>query len=98
MRFYKDKPEVVLQRLVALTEEGNERETMLTAGEELMRRGEQRGELRALRRTLLTLLTVRFGPLPPWATTRIEGADTTALDAWARRVLTAPSLEESLEG
>ncbi len=99
---HKDKPEVVLKRLVAVTEEGRVRETMRTAGEELIHRGElrgeKRGELRALRRTLLTQLTARFGPLPDWATLRIDGADTATLDALTTRVLTAPSLEEALKG
>ena len=100
------KPKTVLRQLVAVTKNASLKETIMTAGEELMRRGERRGERRgvalgeqrALRRTLRKLLTVRFGPLPQWVSTKLDGADTAALDAWTERVLTAPSLEEVLKG
>ncbi len=96
LHVHPKKPAVVLEQLTAVTEEGSVKETMRTAGEELIHRGEKRGELRGRRVTLLTLLTTRFGPLPEWATTRLEGADTATLDAWAKRVLTAPDLEQAL--
>ncbi len=96
------KPAVVLKQLTAVTEEGRVKETMRTAGEELIHRGELRGEKRgeqqALRRMLQKQLTVRFGPLPQWATLKLEGADVPTLERWGERVLTAASLEEALKG
>jgi hypothetical protein len=85
-------PEIVLQQLAAATRDGNRQEDLMTAGEVLM----QRGELRGQRRMLLKQLTARFGPVPAWAAARIDGAGEAELDAWANRVLTAASLEESL--
>jgi hypothetical protein len=40
-----------------------------------------------------TQLTRRFGPLPDWATARLQAADVSQLEQWADRVLDAPSLE-----
>lgn len=55
--------------------------------------GRQEGE-RAL---LLRLLRARFGELPANAMARIESADTTALERWGERVLTAKTLAEVLD-
>ena len=39
-------------------------------------------------------LTRRFGPLPEWAETKLNDAGQPQLEAWALRVLDAPTLEE----
>ncbi len=82
----------------------------MTAGEELMQKGEARGivvgeargivvgELQGRRVILRKLLTLRFGALPEAAVTRLDAADVVTLDTWAERVLTAATLEEVLAG
>jgi len=47
------------------------------------------GELAVLRRQL----TLRFGPLPIWAEAKLNAAGQSQLEAWADRVLDAPTLE-----
>ena len=61
-----------------------------------IQKGEQIGILRNQRETALTLLELKFGALPDWATEMIRQADATKLDAWTRGVLTAESLEALL--
>jgi hypothetical protein len=61
-----------------------------------IKKGEQIGILRNQRETALTLLELKFGALPDWATEMIRQADATKLDAWTRGVLTAESLEALL--
>ena len=51
--------------------------------------GRQEGQLELVTRQL----TRRFGPLPEWATARLQAADASQLEQWADRVLDAPSLE-----
>ena len=46
---------------------------------------------------ILELLRTRFGPLPDSIQTRVRGAEGAQLHAVAKRVLTAPSLEEALD-
>jgi len=53
------------------------------------REGWQEGQLELVTRQL----TRRFGPLPDWATARLQAADASQLEQWADRVLDAPSLE-----
>jgi predicted transposase YdaD len=66
-------------------------------GEQIgIKKGEQIGILRNQRETALTLLELKFGALPDWATEMISQADATKLDAWTRGVLTAESLEALL--
>ncbi len=94
------EPEAVVQQLVGVLKEERVKETLMTAGEILMQRGEARGEARGElhgRRVLLQkLLTLRFGPLSEGAILRVEAADVPTLDTWAERVLTAASLDEVL--
>ena len=92
------EPEIILQQLAAATNAGRQEEDIMTAGEVLIQRGEQKGRLQGQRQTLGKQLAFRFGALPEWATARLEVADSAALDAWTERVLTAPSLEEALAG
>jgi len=61
-----------------------------------LERGHERGWAGALRTTLRRQLTLRFGPLPPWAEEAIEGAGSDVLAAWLERVLDAESLGEVL--
>ena len=43
---------------------------------------------------LVTVITAKFGPLPDWALTRIEQANSADLKRWAPHVLTAQRIEE----
>jgi len=88
------EPEVVLQQLTDVMKEQRVKESLMTAGEILMQRGEARGEARGERRLLEKQLTLRFGPLPAGTLARLEAADVPTLDAWGERVLTARTLEE----
>ncbi len=54
------------------------------------------GRVKTMRETALTLLELKFGALPDWATEMISQADMTKLDAWTKGVLTAESLEALL--
>jgi hypothetical protein len=36
----------------------------------------------------------RFGPLPEWTVSRLQSADTAALETWGLRLMDAASLEE----
>ncbi|MEX1369428.1 MAG: DUF4351 domain-containing protein [Nannocystaceae bacterium] len=53
-------------------------------------------EARGQAKVLLKLLTLRFGTLPESTRARIESATIKQLDAWAERVLTAPTLDDVL--
>ena len=92
------EPELVLKQLGRAIQDDTLKETLMTAGEVLMQRGEARGkalgELDGRRGILRKQLTLRFGPLPEAAATRLDAADLTALDHWAERVLTAATLDE----
>lgn len=63
----------------------------LTWEEELLQRGESRGELLALRRTLRQQITKRFGSVPEDLGRRIDAADMPALEAALEQILTATS-------
>jgi len=54
------------------------------------------GKREGKRELLLELLGLRFGTVPPHTRARIEAATPERLDAWAKRVLTAASLDEVL--
>jgi hypothetical protein len=67
--------------------------------EQLYRKGEVRGEARGVikgeAKTLLRLLTKKFGPsLPTWVSPRVQSADVHILEIWTDRILDAQSLEE----
>ncbi len=55
--------------------------------------GEAIGETKAQRALLRKLLTLKFGPLPAWAESRLATANSAQLEVWAERVLTAEGLE-----
>jgi flagellar biosynthesis/type III secretory pathway protein FliH len=77
----------------------------VTEGEKLIQQGlekgreegRQEGREQGLRTVVLRQLELRFGPLPPWAQTRLESADSNQLGQLAERVLTASTLEEALQ-
>ena len=52
--------------------------------------GRKEGEALLLRRQLLR----RFGAVPAWAETRLQGATTEQLEAWGERILDAATLDE----
>ena len=82
---------------------------MSTIADEWIREGEQKGLLRGLQQgitqgisqgisqgelaVLRRQLTRRFGPLPLWAEAMLSQAGQLQLEAWADRVLDAPTLE-----
>ena len=77
-------------------------EEIMTAGEQLIERGRTDGLKDGLKvgqeRSLLKLLRARFGALPEAAAARIHAADSTRLDAWFDRALTAATLDDALDG
>ena len=58
--------------------------------------GMQQGMQQGLQGMLSELLTDKFGPLPAWATSRLQSASNEELHAWAKRVLHSASLEDTL--
>ena len=58
--------------------------------EEGRKEGRKEGEAVLLRRQLLR----RFGAVPAWAETRLQGATTEQLEAWGERILDATTLDE----
>jgi hypothetical protein len=59
--------------------------------------GRQEGRTEALRTTVQRQLERRFGALPPGALARVNAADDATLEAYADRLVTAPSLDHVLE-
>jgi hypothetical protein len=57
--------------------------------------GKAEGELRGRAGLITRQLTLRFGPLPPEALSRIATASIEELDAIGERLLTARTLEEA---
>ncbi len=95
---HDEKPEVILQQLGAVTPDQGRQEAMMTAGEVLIERGriqgQLQGQLQGQRRTLLKLLTVRFGALPEAVVARLNQADGDQLDTWVERGAAAATLDE----
>lgn len=58
--------------------------------------GLQQGVQRGMQRLLGELLMEKFGTLPAWAGERLQAASDEELHRWAKRVLHAASLEETL--
>ncbi|MCI0670874.1 MAG: Rpn family recombination-promoting nuclease/putative transposase, partial [Myxococcaceae bacterium] len=66
-------------------------------GEQLLEQGLERGREQGLQREralVERLLASRFGPLPDEARARLAAADADTLEAWAERILVAPSLDD----
>ncbi|SBT08549.1 hypothetical protein ACCAA_580030 [Candidatus Accumulibacter aalborgensis] len=68
-------------------------ELMLTIAEQweqlAMEKGIEKGEARLLTQ----LLTWRFGPPPAWVETKLAHAEPALMEAWAKRVLDAQTLD-----
>jgi hypothetical protein len=77
-------------------------EEIMTAGEQLIERGVQRGLERGRREmqeeTLLRVLRIRFGALPEAVVARVHGAESAQVSAWFDRAVTAPTLQDVLDG
>jgi hypothetical protein len=82
-------PQEVAEQLGRLLGAGA-KEAYVTYGEQLI----QQGQVKLLRK----LLEERFGPLSEPTLKRLEAAGDEDLDRWARRVLTAGTLDEVFEG
>jgi hypothetical protein len=59
-------------------------------------RGEARGEAKARVEMLRGLLQTKFGKLPKWASQRLQSADQTQIDLWAKNTLSAQDLEGAI--
>lgn len=99
------KPEDLVLRLLAVVgEEG--KEEIMTAADQLMERGREQGIKQGLeqglergrREMLLDQLRERFGVLPDAAVARVTAAGLVELQAWSKRVLTAPGLDDVFAG
>ena len=102
MMVHPAESRIVLEQLRGALPDERLKETLMTAGEELMQKGEARGEARGEvqgRRVMLRrLLPLRFGAPPDAAVPRLDAADVVTLETWGERVLTAASLDEVLGG
>jgi hypothetical protein len=58
--------------------------------------GEAKGKAEAIAALVSDLLGEKFGPLPRWARVRVETAEPAQLERWAKKVLTAETLDEVL--
>jgi predicted transposase YdaD len=58
--------------------------------------GEAKGKAEGKAEDLKRLLARRFGPLPKWATARIDGATVDQMDAWLDGIFDAPALDALL--
>jgi hypothetical protein len=86
-------PEAVVAQLLGVV--GVEHtEAIMTAGEQLIERGRKAEQ----ERSVLKLLRARFGALSDAAAARIHAADSTRLDTWFDRALTATTLDDVLDG
>jgi hypothetical protein len=60
-------------------------------------RGEARGEAKGMQTMLRGLLETKFGPLPKRAAARLSKASTVDLEKWAKRTITAQTLNDVLD-
>jgi hypothetical protein len=60
------------------------------------RQGRSQGQAEGKAEDLKRLLARRFGPLPKWATARIDGATVDQMDAWLDGIFDAPTLDALL--
>ena len=63
---------------------------------EALAEGEALGEARGMSRVLHEQLATKFGPLPKWASDRMAQASPAQVERWAKKVLTAGTLEAVL--
>ena len=63
---------------------------------EALAEGEVLGEARGMNKLLHELLETKFGPLPKWAADRMAKASPAQVERWAKKVLTAGTLDAVL--
>jgi hypothetical protein len=85
-------PAKVAERLGRLLGKGA-KEAYVTYGEQLIQQGEQRGQVKVLRKQLER----RFGPLSASWSERLESGSDEDMDRWAERILDAQTLDEVFE-
>lgn len=99
--FGRHRPERVLRKVLAAVDEQT-REEIVSIEQYLLEKGRKQGRregvaqgvVQGQRRILLAQLEARFGAVPATTTERVEAASAAELDRWARRVLTASTLDE----
>ena len=64
--------------------------------DEGLNQGLSQGLTQGKQQLLREQLTGKFGPLSPWAEKRLIGASAEDLNVWAKRILTAASLKDTL--
>lgn len=64
--------------------------------EDARQEGQREGQREALVQTLIVLLQRRFGPLPSWASEKIQASNLESLTSWTSQVLDAASIESLL--
>ncbi len=72
------------------------REIRATALAEGEAKGRAEGEAEGRIALLQDMLGAKFGPLPKWARTRVQNATPAQVERWAKKVLTAETVEETL--
>jgi predicted transposase YdaD len=95
-----------IQKLITTHTEPRQKKVIMDVLDELRQEGREEGRTEGRvegraegsARTLLKLLTARFGPVPAETREQILAAKQPSLDRWAVRVLTAPSLQAVLSG
>jgi hypothetical protein len=96
-----NKPEELVQRLLGAVGE-EVKEELMTAADQLMERGREQGIKQGLeqgrREMVLDLLRERFGVLPDATVAQVTAAGLAELQAWSKRVLTAPRLDDVFAG
>ncbi len=70
-----------------------EQQAMERGIEKGIERGIEKGIEQGEARLLKQLLTWRFGALPAWVESQLAGAEPERLEAWAKRVLDAQTLD-----
>lgn len=91
------RPEDLATEMAAALEE--HKEEIMTAADQLREQGREQGFARALEETramVLDQLGERFGAPPEDVVARVRAAGMTQLRAWAKRVVTAPTLADVL--
>lgn len=94
MAVHEASHEQVLPALAAALDDEEQRRSMATIADQLIEKGELRGQ----RSTLLRQLERRFGPVPAGARERVELASSSDLERWLDQVLTAKTLAEVFDG
>jgi hypothetical protein len=66
----------------------------MTGAEQLIQQGTAKGKAEGKAELILRQLTLRFGAVSEDLTTRVRSATPEQLDAYAERILTAPTIED----